>query len=180
MRRYIHIYIDYILYRRFSSLCRFLGIGVADTLESLMKRFIEEHKDQAPLDLYLAEKDGKTQIINFNFNQTTINIIQAKIFKFKANINRLLSEIQRYDNASKALAGSLLPYEREKLKLEIDNLRMQLEQELPDAIIEASRLLEELELSGHGDSPEVEELREFIQTASRFLKQLARREKAHA
>jgi len=180
MKRYIHIYIDYILYRRFSSLCRFLGIGVADTLESLMKRFIEEHKDQAPLDLYLAEKDGKTQIINFNFNQTTINIIQAKIFKLKPSLDRLLSEIQRYDNASKALAGSLLPYEREKLELEMNNLKMQLGQELPDAIIEASRLLEELELSGHGDSPEVEELREFIQTASRFLKQLARREKAHA
>ena len=62
----------------------------------------------------------------------------------------------------------------------MNNLKMQLGQELPDAIIEASRLLEELELSGHGDSPEVEELREFIQTASRFLKQLARREKAHA
>ena len=180
MRRPIRLWLDLFIYRRFASLCRFLGINVCDALENFMKDFIERHKDQAPLDLYLNQGDGRTPIINFNFNQTTINIIQAKIFKLKPSLDRLLSEIQRYDNASKALAGSLLPYEREKLELEMDNLKMQLGQELPDAIIEASRLLEELELSGHGDSPEVEELREFIQTASRFLKQLARREKTHA
>ena len=168
----MNIYLNPFIYRKFSSLCKFLGINVCDTLENLMSRFIEEHKGQAPLDFYLNQSEDRRHVINLNFNQTTINIIQAKVFKLKPSLDRLLSEIQRYNQVSKALASSsLLPYEREKLKLEIDNLRMQLEQELPDAIIEASRLLEGLELSGRECSPEVQELREFIQTASQFLRQ---------
>ena len=156
MRRYIHIYIDYVIYRKFTSLCRFLGINVCDTLESLLKRFIEEHKDQAPLDFYLAEKDGKTQIINFNFTQNNYNIILARIAKLDPE--KWLGDLETLDPDT--LNDRQAEFWKEKL---------------PELILEASKTIEELKAAGEYDY--IETLQDLINKASEILKRLLKKKK---
>ena len=163
MRRKIHVYLNVFIYRKFSSLCRFLGIGVADTLESLMKRFIEEHKDQAPLDFYLAQADGKAQIINFNFTQNNYNIILAKIARL---------DPQKWLDDLESLDPDRLDYKQAEFW----------KQKLPELILEASKTIEELKAAGEYDY--IETLQELIQKASetlrKLLKKKTRRELIHA
>ena len=163
MRRKIHVYLNVFIYRKFSSLCRFLGIGVADTLESLMKRFIEEHKDQAPLDFYLNQGDGKTQIINFNFTQNNYNIVLAKIARL---------DPQKWLDDLESLDPDRLDYKQAEFW----------KQKLPELIIEASKTIEELKAAGEYDY--IETLQELIQKASetlrKLLKKKTRRELIHA
>ena len=162
MRRYVHIYIDYIVYRKFTSLCRFLGIGVADTLESLMKRFIEEHKDQAPLDFYLSQAEGKP-VINFNFTQNNYNIILAKIAKLDPQ--KWLEDLEDFD-----------PERASDKELEF------FKQKLPELILEASKALEDAKLAGEYEYAEI--LQDLINKASetlrKLLKKKTRRELIHA
>ena len=163
MRRPIRLWLDLFLYRRFASLCRFLGINVCDALESLMKRFIEEHKDQAPLDFYLNQGDGKTQIINFNFTQNNYNIILAKIARL---------DPQKWLDDLESLDPDRLDYKQAEFW----------KQKLPELIIEASKTIEELKVAGEYDY--IETLQELIQKASetlrKLLKKKTRRELIHA
>ena len=156
MRRRIHVYLNVFIYRRFTSLCRFLGIGVADTLEGLMKRFIEEHKDQAPLDFYLAEKGGKTQIINFNFTQNNYNIILARIAKLDPE--KWLGDLETLDPDT--LNDRQAEFWKEKL---------------PELILEASKTIEELKAAGEYDY--IETLQDLINKASEILKRLLKKKK---
>jgi len=155
MRRYIHIYIDYIIYRKFTSLCRFLGIGVADTLEGLLKRFIEEHKDQAPLDLYLNQAEGKP-IINFNFTQNNYNLILARIAKLDPQ--KWLEDLEKFD-----------PEKADDRELEF------FRQKLPELVLEASKALEDAKLAGEYEYAEI--LQELINRASEILKHLLKKKK---
>ena len=155
MRRYIHIYIDYIIYRKFTSLCRFLGIGVADTLEGLLKRFIEEHKDQAPLDLYLNQAEGKP-IINFNFTQNNYNLILARIAKLDPQ--KWLEDLEKFD-----------PEKADDRELEF------FRQKLPELVLEASKALEDAKLAGEYEYAEI--LQELINRASEILKRLLKKKK---
>ena len=163
MRVAIRIKLDLLIYRRFASLCRFLGIHINDTLESLMQKFIEEHKDQAPLDLYLNQGNGKTQIINFNFTQNNYNIILAKIAKLDPQ--KWLDDLENLD------PDRLEDREAEFWK-----------QKLPELILEASKTIEELKAAGEYDY--IETLQDLIQKASEVLKKLlkkkSRRELIHA
>ena len=152
MRKYIEIYINVFIYRRFSALCRFLGLKVCDVLEDFMKKFIEEHKDQAPLDLYLAEKDGRTQIINLSFTQNNYNIILAKIAKLDPQ--RWLDWLNDVD------PDRLDPQQAAHWK-----------ETLPELILQASKTIEEIKASGEG-LEYVETLQELIRKASEPLKQL--------
>ena len=156
MRRRIHVYLNVFIYRKFTSLCRFLGIGVADTLEGLMKRFIEEHKDQAPLDFYLAEKGGKTQIINFNFTQNNYNIILARIAKLDPE--KWLGDLETLDPDT--LNDRQAEFWKEKL---------------PELILEASKTIEELKAAGEYDY--IETLQDLINKASEILKRLLKKKK---
>ena len=156
MRRRIHVYLNVFIYRKFTSLCRFLGIGVADTLESLMKRFIEEHKDQAPLDLYLTQADGRAQIINFNFTQNNYNIVLAKLAKIDPQ--KWITELQGFNTD---LAD----------EKEIEFWKAK----LPELILEASKTIEELKAAGEYDY--IESLQELIEKASEILRKLLKKKK---
>jgi len=163
MRRPIRLWLDLFIYRRFASLCKFLGINVCDTLENFMKDFIEKHKDQAPLDFYLADRDGKTQIINFNFTQNNYNIVLAKIARLDPQ--KWLDDLQTID------PDRLDDRQREFWK-----------EKLPELILEASKTIEELKAAGEYDY--IETLQELIQKASetlrKLLKKKSRRELIHA
>jgi len=161
MRRYIHIYIDYIIYRKFASLCKFLGINVCDTLERLLKQFIEQHKDQAPLDFYLS--DAKEVRINLNLTQNNYLIL--------AHIARL--DPQKWlDDLSSLDVDSMHPKQAEFWK-----------QKLPELILEANRALEEIRLTGQGEEY-AEMLQDLITKASELLQKIlrkkTRRELIHA
>jgi len=163
MRKYVKVYVDFPLFRRFSSLCRFLGLKMSDVLEKWMKDFIEKHKDQAPLDFYLAEKAGKPQIINFNFTQNNYLIL--------AHIARLDPDkwLNDLDNLN---PDTLSPREAEFWK-----------QKLPELILEASKTLEEIRMIGQGEEY-AEMLQDLITKASellqKILKKKTRRELIHA
>ena len=157
MRKYIEIYINVFIYRRFSSICRFLGVKVCDVLEDFMRKFIEEHKDQAPLDLYLNQGNGKTQIINFNFTQNNYNIILAKIAKLDPQ--RWLEDLERFD-----------PEKADDRELEF------FKQKLPELILEASKALEDAKLAGEYEYAEI--LQELIDRASEALRKLLRKKKS--
>ena len=163
MRKYIEIYLNVFIYRRFSSICRFLGVKVCDVLEDFMKKFIEEHKDQAPLDLYFNQSNGKTQIINFNFTQNNYNIILAKIAKLDPQ--RWLEDLENFD-----------PDKADDRELEF------FKQKLPELILEASKALEDAKLAGEYEYAEI--LQELINKASetlrKLLKKKSRRELIHA
>ena len=128
-----------------------------------MKRFIEEHKDQAPLDFYLAQADGKTQIINFNFTQNNYNIVLAKIARL---------DPQKWLDDLESLDPDRLDYKQAEFW----------KQKLPELIIEASKTIEELKAAGEYDY--IETLQELIQKASetlrKLLKKKTRRELIHA
>jgi len=156
MRKYIEIYINVFIYRRFSSICRFLGVKVCDVLEDFMRKFIEEHKDQAPLDLYLNQGNGKTQIINFNFTQNNYNIILAKIAKLDPQ--RWLEDLERFD-----------PEKADDRELEF------FKQKLPELILEASKALEDAKLAGEYEYAEI--LQELIDRASEALRKLLKKKK---
>ena len=160
MRRKIHVYLNVFIYRKFTSLCRFLGIGVADTLESLMKRFIEEHKDQAPLDLYLTQADGRAQIINLNFTQNNYNIILAKIAKLDPE--GWLKKIEELEPDLPEIADN-------------DLQRDFWVKQLSDLILEASKTIEELKAAGEYDY--IESLQELIEKASEILRKLLKKKK---
>ena len=163
MRVAIRLKLNLLVYRRFASLCRFLGVHINDTLESLMQKFVEEHKDQAPLDLYLSQGDGRTQIINFNFTQNNYNIILAKIAKLDPQ--KWIDELD-----------GLNPERLEDREAEF------WKQKLPELIIEASKTIEELKAAGEYDY--IETLQELINKASetlrKLLKKKPRRELIHA
>jgi len=128
-----------------------------------MKRFIEEHKDQAPLDFYLNQGDGKTQIINFNFTQNNYNIVLAKIARL---------DPQKWLDDLESLDPDRLDYKQAEFW----------KQKLPELIIEASKTIEELKAAGEYDY--IETLQELIQKASetlrKLLKKKSRRELIHA
>jgi len=152
MRRPIRLWLDLFIYRRFASLCKFLGINVCDALENFMKDFIERHKDQAPLDLYLNQGDGKTQIINLSFTQNNYNIILAKIAKLDPQ--RWLDWLNDID------PDRLDPQQAAHWK-----------ETLPELILQASKTIEEIKASGEG-LEYIETLQELIRKASELLKQL--------
>ena len=165
MRRRIHVYLNYVIYRRFSSLCRFLGIGVADTLEKFMKDFIEKHKDQAPLDFYVEE--AREVKINLNLTQNNY-IILAQIAK--------LDPVKWLNDLNSLDPDRLSQREAEFWKNKLSEL-----------ILEANRLLEEIKLSGVTgvtDSEHLEALQTLITKASelleKILKKKTRRELIHA
>jgi len=161
MRRYIHIYIDYTIYRKFASLCRFLGINVCDTLERLLKQFIDQHKDQAPLDFYLTE--AKEVKINLNLTQNNYLIL--------AHIARLDPE-KWLNDLDHLNPDALSPKEAEFWK-----------QKLPELIMDANRTLEEIRMTGQGEEY-AETLQDLIAKASdllqKILKKKTRRELIHA
>jgi len=163
MRKYVKVYINFQLFRRFSSLCRFLGLKMSDVLEKWMKDFIEKHKDQAPLDFYLTEKDGKAQIINFNFTQNNYNIILARIARLDPQ--KWLEDLESFD-----------PERASDKELEF------FKQKLPELILEASKALEDAKLAGEYEYAEI--LQELINKASetlrKLLKKKSRRELIHA
>ena len=156
MRKYVKVYINFQLFRRFSSLCRFLGLKMSDVLEKWMRDFIEEHKDQAPLDFYLAEKGGKTQIINFNFTQNNYNIILARIAKLDPE--KWLGDLETLDPDT--LNDRQAEFWKEKL---------------PELILEASKTIEELKAAGEYDY--IETLQDLINKASEILKRLLKKKK---
>ena len=156
MRRGVEIYINVLIYRRFSSLCRFLGVKVADVLEDFMKRFIEEHKDQAPLDLYLTQADGRAQIINFNFTQNNYNIVLAKLAKIDPQ--KWITELQGFN-----------PDLADEKEIEFWKAK------LPELILEASKTIEELKAAGEYDY--IESLQELIEKASETLRKLLKKKK---
>jgi len=162
MRRRVHVYLNVYVYRRFASVCKFLGIGIADTLEKLMKDFVEKHKDHAPLDYYLTEKGAKPQVINFHFTQN-YNIILAKIARIDPQ--RWIEDLEAID--PDRLDAKQAAFWKEKL---------------PELILEASRALEEIRLTGQGEEY-ADDLRELIAKASEILQKLlkkSRRELIHA
>jgi len=160
MRVAIRIKLDLLIYRRFASLCRFLGVHINDTLENLMRKFIEEHKDQAPLDLYLTQGDGKTQIINFNFTQNNYNIILAKIAKLDPE--GWLKKIEELEPELPEIADN-------------DLQRDFWVKQLSDLILEASKTIEELKAAGEYDY--IESLQELIEKASEILRKLLKKKK---
>ena len=161
MRRYIHIYMNHIIYRKFSSLCRFLGLSVADTLEKLLEDFIKKHQNQTPLDFFIQE--DKEIRINLNLTQNNYLIL--------ANIARL--DPQKWlDDLSHLNPDSLSPREMEFWK-----------NKLPELILEANRVLEEIKLTGQGEEY-AETIQDLIAKASELLQKLlkkkSRRELIHA
>ena len=156
MRTKIRLHLDLFIYRRFASICRFLNIKVCDVLEDFMKRFIEEHKDQAPLDFYLTEKDGKAQIINFNFTQNNYNIILARIARLDPQ--KWLEDLENFD-----------PERASDKELEF------FKQKLPELILEASKALEDAKLAGEYEYAEI--LQELIDRASQALRKLLKKKK---
>jgi len=160
MRRPIRLWLDLFIYRRFASLCRFLGINVCDTLEKFMKDFIEKHKDQAPLDLYLTQGDGKTQIINLNFTQNNYNIILAKIAKLDPE--GWLKKIEELEPDLPEIADN-------------DLQRDFWVKQLSDLILEASKTIEELKAAGEYDY--IESLQELIEKASETLRKHLKKKK---
>jgi hypothetical protein len=158
MRRYIHIYIDYIIYRKFASLCKFLGINVCDTLERLLKQFIEQHKDQAPLDFYVEE--AREVKINLNLTQNNY-IILAQIARLDPQ--KWLNDLNSLD------PDRLSQRETEFWKNKLSEL-----------ILEANRLLEEIKLSGVTgvtDSEHLEALQTLITKASELLEKILKKKK---
>jgi len=122
-----------------------------------MKRFIEEHKDQAPLDLYLNQGDGKTQIINFNFAQNNYSLILAKIAKLDPE--KWLEDLENLDlsNADKTTL------ERWKEKLS-------------ELIIQVSKTIEEVKAAG--DYEHIQPLEELRNKATKLLKEIISNRKA--
>jgi len=163
MRKYVKVYVDFILFKRFSSLCRLMGLKMSDLLEKWMKDFVEKNKDQVPLDLYLTEKAGKSQVINFNFTQNNYLIL--------ARVARL--DPQKWLNQLDDInTENLNPKEAEFWK-----------QKLPEIILEASKTLEEIKLTGQGEEY-AELLQDLITKASELLQKIlrkkGRRELIHA
>jgi len=159
MRVAVRIKLDLLLYRRFASLCKFLGIRISDTLEQFMQKFIEEHKDQLPLDLYLNQTNGKTQIINFNFTQN-YNLVLAKIAKIDPE-----GWLKRIEDLEPDLP-------------EIMDNEIQRDfwvKQLSDLILEASKTIEELKAAGEYDY--IESLQELIEKASEILRKLLKKKK---
>jgi hypothetical protein len=162
MRQRIHIYINYAIYRKFSSLCRFLGLKVGDVLEKYMKDFIEKHKDQAPLDFYLQEAK---EIKILNITQNNYNyLILASIAK--------LDPQKWLDDLSDLDPNTMTPKETEFWK-----------NKLPELILEANRVLEEIKLTGQGEEY-AETIQDLIAKASELLQKIlakkSRRELIHA
>ncbi|MEM0488903.1 MAG: hypothetical protein QW707_06860 [Candidatus Bathyarchaeia archaeon] len=159
MRRDLKLWLDLTIYRQFSSLCKLLGINICDALETLMKKFIEEHKDQAPLDFYLNDREARI-VLNFTQN----NIILAKIARIDPQ--RWIEDLEAID--PDRLDAKQAAFWKEKL---------------PELILEASRALEEIRLTGQGEEY-ADDLRELIAKASEILQKLlkkkSRRELIHA
>ena len=165
MRRPIRLWLDLFIYRRFSSLCKFLGINVCDVLEKFMRDFIEKHKDQAPLDFYVEE--AREVKINLNLTQNNY-IILAQIARLDPQ--KWLNDLNSLD------PDRLSQRETEFWKNKLSEL-----------ILEANRLLEEIKLSGVTgvtDSEHLEALQTLITRASelleKILKKKTRRELIHA
>jgi len=164
MRRGIELYLNVHLYRRFSSICKTLGVKVCDILEAFMRDFIEKHKDQVPLDYYLTEKGAKPQVINFHFTQN-YNIILAKIAKLDPQ--KWLDELESLD--LDRLDHRQTTFWKERLS---------------ELILEANKMLEEIRLAGYHEEEYAEKLQQLLQKAAEILQKLlkkkSRRELIHA